>query len=220
MSPLLEVRDLAVRHPGAAHDAVAGVTFEVEAGETVALVGPSGAGKSSIARAVVRLMTPRAGSVRFDGVDVHALTGDALRTFRRHAQMVFQEPRDALTPWRTVRQTLTEAMRAGGAPADGAGEMRPLLDAVALPQTVCDRLPAELSGGQRQRVAIARALAVRPRLLVLDEVVSALDVSVQGQILNLLQQLREERRLAYLFISHDPAVVARMADRVVPVAAR
>jgi ABC-type glutathione transport system ATPase component len=220
MSPLLEVRDLAVRHPGASHDAVSGVTFDVNAGETVALVGPSGAGKSSIARAVVRLVTPRAGTVRFDGVDVHALTGDTLRAFRRQTQMVFQEPRDALTPWRTVQQILTEALLAGGDTADGTDALSQLLDAVALAPAVSDRLPAELSGGQRQRVAIARALAVRPRLLVLDEVVSALDVSVQGQILNLLQRLQGEHRLAYLFISHDLAVVTRMADRVVEVAAR
>ena len=220
MSPLLVVRDLAVRHPGTSRDAVSGVTFDVNAGETVALVGPSGAGKSSIARAVVGLVTPRAGTVRFDGVDVHALTGDALRAFRRQTQMVFQEPRDALTPWRTVRQTLTEALLAGGDTTDGTDAHSQLLDAVALPKVVSERLPAELSGGQRQRVAIARALAVRPRLLVLDEVVSALDVSVQGQILNLLQRLQGEHRLAYLFISHDLAVVARIADRVVEVAAR
>jgi ABC-type oligopeptide transport system ATPase subunit len=196
--------------------AVNGVDFDVAAGETLAVVGESGSGKSTIARAVMRLVEPRAGSIRLDGEELTALQGSAKRRVRPKLQMVFQDPYSSLDPSKLIRDVVGEPLvvhrRASGAELDR--RVRELLEQVGLGAYHLDRYPYEFSGGQRQRIAIARAIALAPQLLVLDEAVSALDVSTQNQILNLLEDLRRERGMAYLFISHDLGVVQHIADRV------
>ena len=224
-APLLEVRDLKKHFPikrgvfgreAGAVRAVDGVSFDVGAGETVALVGESGCGKSTTGRAILRLIEPTAGSVRFDGHDVLALDAGALRALRRQMQIVFQDPFSSLNPRMSigaiVREGLTIHHLAEGEAADR--RVRQLLDEVGLRAEYASRYPHEFSGGQRQRVGIARALSVEPRFIVCDEPVSALDVSVQAQVVNLLQDLQRERDLAYLFIAHDLSVVEHIADRV------
>ncbi|WP_405148635.1 ATP-binding cassette domain-containing protein [Sphaerisporangium sp. NBC_01403] len=221
--PLLEVRGLRAafgraRRPwrpnGTRVEAVAGVDLRIGRNETLALVGESGSGKTTVARCVVGLTRPSAGGLTFDGRRLEARRPPALR---RSIQMVFQDPRSSLNPRLTVGRIVAEGWEAHPSAApdgDRAAAVRTLLDQVGLDATVIGRRPAELSGGQCQRVSIARALALRPRLLVCDEAVSALDVSVQAQILRLLVDLRERHDLSILFITHDLGVVRQIAHRV------
>lgn len=225
MIPLLEVDGLRVSHKtggGFGRDrgevrAVQDVTLHIARGETVALVGESGCGKTTLARAVLRLIPATAGSVRFDGDDVLALRREGLRRFRRRAQMVFQDPQGSLNPRMSVGAALAEVLRVHGIERTAA-ELRTgveaLLERVGLGEEHRRRLPHELSGGQRQRVGIARALAVKPELLVLDEPVSSLDVSIRAQVVNLLVDLQQELGLTYLLIAHDLALVEHVANRV------
>ncbi|CAH2602690.1 dipeptide ABC transporter ATP binding subunit DppF [Rhodovastum atsumiense] len=215
---LLSVEDLVVRYgQGAgAVQAVDGVTFTVGAGEAVGLVGESGCGKSSLGRAILRLQPAAAGAVRVEGTDILSLPERRLVPYRRRLQMVFQDPFGALNPRQTLARLLETPLRVHGERDPLARRRRSLemLARVGLPAAALHRYPHEFSGGQRQRIGIARALMLRPDLVVCDEPVSALDVSIQAQILNLLVELRGELGLACLFISHDLSVVRYFADRV------
>jgi oligopeptide transport system ATP-binding protein len=222
--PLLEVEGLTKHFDGGSGmfargskvRAVDGVSFSVMRGETLALVGESGSGKSTTARLVLRLLDPTGGRIRFDGIDITHAPSATLRPLRRRMQMVFQDPYASLDPRMTVRRTLEEpliAHRIGNATARRE-RVDALLSLVNLSAHHASRYPHEFSGGQRQRVGIARALALEPDLVVCDEPVSALDVSIQAQVINLLKDLQARLGLAYLFIAHDLAVVKHMADRV------
>jgi peptide/nickel transport system ATP-binding protein len=222
--PLIELEAVEVRYgarrglAGRRTDgvrAVDGVTLAIHEGEAVGLVGESGSGKTTLARAAVRLIEPTAGSIRFAGGDITSVGRRALRAVRSDVQIVFQDPRGSLNPRRRVRDTLALPLRLNGTPMEGiARRVTDLLESVGLAPEYGDRWPHELSGGQAQRIGIARALAREPRLLVLDEPVSALDVSVQARILDLLADLRRERGLTYLLVSHDLGVVRQVCDRV------
>ena len=196
--------------------ALSDVSFSLAEGETLAVVGESGCGKSTLGRAVLRLHEPSSGSIRLDGQEVTALDPRALRAARRRMQIIFQDPFGSLNPRMTVRETLSEPLLLHGlaTPETVRAKVDELVVMCGLSAWHADRYPHEFSGGQRQRVGIARALATRPQLIVCDEPVSALDVSVQAQIVNLLQDLQAELGLAYIFISHDLGVVRHIADRV------
>ena len=196
--------------------AVTDVSFAVGAGETLALVGESGCGKSTTGRSLLRLIEPTAGSIRIDGTDLLSLPPGQLRAMRRKMQIIFQDPYGSLNPRMTVREALAEPLLLHGVatPANLQAKIAEVLELCGLSSFHAERYPHEFSGGQRQRVGIARALATRPRLIVCDEPVSALDVSVQAQIVNLLQDLQRELGVAYVFISHDLAVVRHIATRV------
>jgi peptide/nickel transport system ATP-binding protein/oligopeptide transport system ATP-binding protein len=225
VTALLDVKNL-VRHfvasrsvfgrPTAFVRAVDGVSFSVDAGKTLALVGESGCGKSTVSRLVLRLIEPDAGSVSFEGRDLLALNAEQLRAFRRDAQIIFQDPYASLNPRMTVSQILTEPLALHNlVPAPRRRErVEELLRLVGLEPRFARRYSHEFSGGQRQRIAIARALAVEPKLIICDEPVSALDVSIRSQILNLLRDLQDRLGLAYIFVSHDLAVVKHIAERI------
>lgn len=198
--------------------AVDDVTIEVYEGETLGLVGESGCGKTTLGRSILRLAEPTEGKIWFDGIEVTALKGQTLRGFRKQAQIIFQDPYSSLNPRLTIGEAIAEPMRVHGIETDSRklrSAVCDMLEQVGLQAEHYDRYPHEFSGGQRQRICIARALAVNPRLVICDESVSALDVSVQAQVLNLLNRLKEERQLTYIFISHDLSVVRFMSDRVV-----
>ncbi|MFC5744616.1 ABC transporter ATP-binding protein [Actinomadura rugatobispora] len=211
---VLRVEDLTVRFPAGRRrtvHAVSGISFDVARGETLGIVGESGCGKSSAARAVMQMPRPVAGSVRLNGLELTGLRGEALRRTRRRLQMIFQDPISSLNPRRSVRDIVAEGPRVWGS-RDGVDEV---LEAVGLdPATAAGRRPHEFSGGQCQRISIARALALEPEVLICDEPVSALDVSVQAQILNLLEDLKARFGLTLVFIAHDLAVIKNVSDRV------
>ncbi|MGW0758680.1 ATP-binding cassette domain-containing protein [Streptomyces sp. NPDC002814] len=213
--PLLDVRDLVVRYGTVT--AVDHLSFALEAGETLALNGPSGCGKSSTALAVLQLRRPDGGEVRFEGRELTSLTDRELRPLRPRMQPVFQDPYGSLSPRHRIRDAIAEPLKIHGrwTATDGPARVAELLDRVGLDASYGDRHPHELSGGQCQRAGIARALASDPRLLILDEPVSALDPSVRAGVLNLLADLQDDLGLGYLFICHDRAVVRHFADRVV-----
>ncbi|MFM7244290.1 MAG: ABC transporter ATP-binding protein [Planctomycetaceae bacterium] len=225
VEPLVAVSDLQTHFPirrgllrrtvGAVR-AVDGVSFTIAPGRTLGLVGESGCGKTTVGRSVLRLVEPTAGRVVVAGHDVRALRGAPLRALRRRMQIVFQDPYGSLNPRMTVRRILEEGLviHRLGDPAARLDRMRAALDRTGMPAAALDRYPHEFSGGQRQRIAIARALVLEPEFVVLDEPISALDVSIQAQVLNLLVELRDRLGLTYLFISHDLAAVEYVADEV------
>ncbi len=225
-SPLLSIEDLRVHYPVAGERlgrgrrlarAVDGVTCQVSAGETLGLVGESGCGKTSLGRAVVRLVHRTGGRIRFLGDEIARLEGWELLQYRRRVQMIFQDPAGSLNPRMTIETSLAEPLTIHGlrlSRSDRRDRVIDLLGAVGLSPDLLNRYPHELSGGQRQRIGLARALAVEPKLIVCDEPVSALDVSVQARVVNLLRDLQNERNLAYLFIAHDLAVVGHLSHRI------
>jgi oligopeptide/dipeptide ABC transporter ATP-binding protein len=225
--PLLEVAHLVKRFPltrgvvfqrevGAVH-AVDDVTFAIAPGETLGLVGETGCGKTTVAKLTVRLLDPTSGSIRFDGEDVTAVSGAALKQLRRQVQVVFQDPYSSLNPRRTVGSIIADPLEIHGVaqdPAERRRRVQELMEQVGLSPEHYNRYPHQFSGGQRQRIGIARALALNPRLVVLDEPVSALDVSIQAQVINLLSELQAELGLTYLLVAHDLSVVRHVSDRI------
>jgi peptide/nickel transport system ATP-binding protein len=223
-TPLLELTDLKVyfpiksgivldRHVGDVK-AVDGVSLSIDRGETVGLVGESGCGKSTLGRAIIRLYKPTGGRIVFDGQDITSLGEGELRPVRRRMQMVFQDPFASLNPRHSVGRIVSEPLRVHDLKKALGERVRELLDVVGLPADAAGRYPHEFSGGQRQRIGLARALALDPEFLVCDEPVSALDVSIQAQIVNLLEELQERLNLTYLFIAHDLAVVRHISNRI------
>jgi peptide/nickel transport system ATP-binding protein/oligopeptide transport system ATP-binding protein len=220
---LLEVRNLVktftargqlLQRSAAVVQAVSDVSFDVARGETLSIVGESGCGKSTTARCVLRIVEPDAGTITFDGTELTTLGAEDLRRLRRRFQMVFQDPQASLNPRMTVRELLGEPLLVHGLGATRDARVAELLDLVQLPPSAAGRYPHQFSGGQRQRIGVARALAVGPDLLVLDEPVSALDVSIQAEVIRLLERLRAELDLGFLFIAHDLSVVRHISDHV------
>ena len=222
---ILKIKDLKMHFPVkggvlskqvAAVKAVDGVSLDIAQGETLGLVGESGCGKSTLGKSIVRLTKPTAGSIHFQGLDITKLSQSQLRPIRKNLQMVFQDPAESLNSRMSVGQIIAEPLEVQriGTRATRKETVEKLLERVGMPKSASQRFSFEFSGGQRQRIGIARALALNPELIVLDEPVSALDVSVQSQVLNLLLELQEEMNLAYLFIAHDLAVVKHISDRV------
>ncbi|CAB3737978.1 Oligopeptide transport ATP-binding protein OppF [Achromobacter deleyi] len=225
MSELLQVRNLVKRFesgggwlggPRQTVRAVNDVSFSVARGQSLGLVGESGCGKSTVARTLLRLIEPDEGSIVFDGHDIRQASASALRALRQRIQIVFQDPYASLNPRRTVRQALSEPLRVHrrGTAAQIDAKVEQTIQEVGLPLSALDRYPHEFSGGQRQRIGIARALVLDPELIVADEPVSALDVSVQAQILQLLERLKRDRGLSFVFVSHDLGVVRHFCDTV------
>jgi oligopeptide/dipeptide ABC transporter ATP-binding protein len=224
--PLLDVEHLKMLFPiksgvlvdrkiGEVH-AVDDVSFELREGETLGIVGESGCGKTTLIRTLVRLLEPTSGSIRFRGIDITKAGRGALEPVRREMQMVFQDPQASLNPRKRIGQILATPLRIRGVPKQSfEQEGRQLLDRVGLAAEHMNRFPHEFSGGQRQRIGIARALAVNPRLILLDEPVSALDVSIQAQVINLLDELQDEFKLSYVFVAHDLSVVRHVSDRII-----
>jgi oligopeptide/dipeptide ABC transporter ATP-binding protein len=225
VQPLLQVRDLKMHFPvkegifmrtGKFNKAVDGVSFDIMPGETLGLVGESGCGKSTLGRCIARLYQPTAGQIHFNGTDLVTLGRKAMMPFRRDIQMIFQDPMESLNSRHTVGEILEEPfiVHSIGDRAWRRQRVVELLELVGLPARSATRYPFEFSGGQRQRIGIARAIALNPKLIICDEPVSALDVSIQSQILNLLIDLQKEFNLSYLFIAHDLAVVKHISDRI------
>jgi oligopeptide/dipeptide ABC transporter ATP-binding protein len=221
ITPALEIRDLVVRYGSGrkarqAPPAIAGVSFDIMPGETVGLVGESGSGKSTIGKAVLGLLPPASGTVKLHGRDITVMSLKERSRVVADLRVVFQDPYSSLNPARTIGQTLVEPLRLTGIRGDQAlAKARSGLESVGLPGDAVDRYPSQFSGGQRQRIAIARALVCDPKVVVLDEPVSALDLSTQAQVLNLLADLRDQHGLAFLFIAHDLGVVRFLAQRTV-----
>ncbi len=223
--PLVEVRDLVKYFPvkggilqrtiGQVR-AVDGVSFDIHKGETLGLVGESGCGKTTVGRLLLRLLEPTAGTIRFDGTDITGVRGAALKPYRRRMQIIFQDPYASLDPRTPIGDSIGEGLRIHGigAPAERRARVRKMMDMVGLAPYHYRRYPHEFSGGQRQRIGIARALVLEPELLVCDEPVSALDVSIQAQVLNLLKALQGELGLTYVFVAHNMGVVEHISDRV------
>lgn len=223
--PILRVTDLKMHFPvkegillraARFNRAVDGVSFDIKPGETLGLVGESGCGKSTLGRCISRLYNPTDGKIEFEGNDITHLRGKSLLPYRKHIQMIFQDPMESLNARHTVGDIIEEPfiIHKMGDRVERAERVRKLLDIVGLPARSVTRYPFEFSGGQRQRIGIARAIALNPKLVICDEPVSALDVSIQSQILNLLVDLQKEFNLAYLFIAHDLAVVKHISDRI------
>lgn len=225
MEPILQVQDLSLHFPVfggllkkkiGAIQAVSHVNFQIKPGETLGIVGESGCGKTTLGRMLVRLLEPTGGSIHFQGQDLMQLKPKALKQARRNIQMVFQDPYASLNPRMTVGELIEEPLHLHsiGTPKERQERAALLIDLVGMKQEALFRFPHELSGGQRQRVCIARSLALEPKLIIADEPVSALDVSIQSQVLNLMKELQEKLSLTYVFISHDLAVVRHIADRI------
>ncbi len=222
--PLLSVRDLRTWFTVDAKEmfakravlkAVDGVSFDINRGETFGLVGESGCGKTTVGRTVVRLYRPHSGQILFDGADLAKLEGKALMSYRRRMQMIFQDPYASLDPRMTVEDIIAEPLRLQGAKKiERRARVRELIGRVGLKADHLNRYPHEFSGGQRQRIGIARALATRPEFIVCDEPISALDVSIQAQVINMLEEMQEEMGIAFLFISHDLSMVSHISHRV------
>jgi peptide/nickel transport system ATP-binding protein len=219
MTALLEVKDLRVSYASGqsltkaegSFQALKGINLALEQGQTLGIVGESGCGKSTLAKTIVRLLEPSSGRIIFDGVDIATLRGPKLKPYRKQIQMIFQDPSDSLNPKHTLFSIIAEPMEIHHEP-DREERVNELMDLVGLPKALLTRYPHELSGGQRQRVGIARALALKPRLVICDEPVSALDLSVQSQIINLLLGLQKTLGLSYIFISHDLRLVRHFSD--------
>jgi oligopeptide transport system ATP-binding protein len=225
LPPLVEVYDLVKHFP--VHggilqrtvgmvQAVDGVSFEIRRGETLGLVGESGCGKTTVGRLLLRLIEPTSGTIHFDGIDLTAIRGAALKPYRRRIQIIFQDPYACLDPRAPIADSIGEGLRIHGlgSPAERREKVSQMMDLVGLQPYHARRYPHEFSGGQRQRIGIARALVLKPDLVVCDEPVSALDVSIQAQVLNLLKQLQRELGLTYLFVAHNMGVVEHISDRV------